>query len=79
MDFPYKMFDYELATFPGLEKHADNDKYYGQHMAVMCIIKKSDPQELYHLCNDLENGTILGEYADMYPKTIAKAYDVICK
>ena len=25
------------------------------------------------------NGTILGESTDIYPNTIAKAYDVLCK
>ena len=48
-------------------------------MADMCLIEKSDPQRFYHLWNELGNGTIIGESTNIYPNTIAKVYDVICK
>ena len=48
-------------------------------MDETCLIKTTDPQLFSNLCNDLENGTILGYSTNMYHKTIVKAYDVICK
>ena len=43
-----------------------------------CLIEKSDPQRFFHIWNELEKGTILGESTNMYPENIAKAYDVLC-
>ena len=84
MDYFYKRFDSALDTcklkgcnetsFPGLEKYGDDNKDARQHMAAMCIIKTADPQHSYHICNELENGTTLGYFTNMCPKTIAKDY-----
>ena len=48
-------------------------------MADMYLIKKDDSQIFSQLWNELENYNIFGEYTNMYPKTLTKAYDVICK
>ena len=69
----------DATNFPGLEKRTDNTKDAGKWMAVMCLIKKGDPQQFSHIWNELLNGIILVESTDMYPKTIAKAYGVIFK
>ena len=89
MKYLQKHFDYALPTnkligcdatsFTGLEKYADDIKNYGQHMADMYLIKKDDSQIFSQLWNELENYNIFGEYTNMYPKTIDKAYAVIFK
>ena len=89
MDYFYKRFDYLIDTcklmgfdvtiLTSLNKHSDDTKYAGKWMDAMCIIETADAQHLYNICNELENGKVLGESTDMYPDTIAKAYDVICK
>ena len=87
MDYFYKCFDSALANvnimscdttiFPVLEKYADDIKDYRQHMDVVCLIKKADPQQLSHLWNKLENGTILGDSTNIYSNTLSKACDLI--
>ena len=75
MDYFYKRFDYPLATcklmvcdatsFTVLEKHGDHAKDSWQHMDVMCLIETYKPQLFYNHWNELDNGTILGEYTYM--------------
>ena len=48
-------------------------------MADMCLIKTYESQRFSHIWNELENGTILGESTNIHPKTISKAYNVLCK
>ena len=89
MDSLYKRFDCTLSTcklagcnaisFPGLEKNADHIKDAGQRMNPICIIKTADPQLFSNLWNELENGNIIGESTNIYPKNIDKSYDVLFK
>ena len=48
-------------------------------MDAMCITETSDPQHFSQIWNELENGTILGDYTNMYHANIDKAYGVLCK
>ena len=70
---------WDATIFTGLEKHTNNNKEDRKRMDAMCLIKTADPQQFYHLWNELENGAILGDSTDMHPNTIAKAYGVLCK
>ena len=65
--------------FLDLGKHTDDINESRERMAAMCIIKKADPQRFSHTYNELENGTILGESNNIYPKTIAKDYAMLFK
>ena len=89
MKYFYKLFDSSLATckltgydatsFPGLEKLADYTKDPRQRMDTMCLIKTADSKGFSCIWNELENGTILEDFTNMYHKTIAKAYGMMCK
>ena len=59
------------TSFPGSEKHNGDAKDSGKHMADIFLVETDGPQLFSHLCNELENGTILGESTDMYPETIS--------
>ena len=65
------------TIFTGLEKHTDYIKDFGQRMDDMCLIKTYDPQRFSHIWNELENGTILGEFTNMYLTTISKTYEIL--
>ena len=65
--------------FLDLDKHADDIKDSGQHLAAMCLIETADSQFLSYLWNGLKNCTILVDSTNMYPKTVSKAYDALFK
>ena len=60
-------------------KRDDDIKDAGQKTTVICRIKTDDQHRLSHLCNELENGTILEESINIHPNNIAKAYVVLYK
>jgi len=48
--------------------------------AAMCLIETADPARFGQLWSELQNDTLLsGEAADKFPKTVAKAYNILCK
>ena len=89
MDYFYKRFNSYLSIrkftwcdatiFPGLDKDANDIKGARQHMDVMCFIETAYPPRSFCLWNELENDNILGKSTNVHPKTIYKAYYVICK